>query len=107
VQFKGFQDIEEHLATKGDGSPVKINELDFLVDAIVAHTELTREQSVRVLTAFLHEIRYQMLQGHVVDFRGLGSFSVSSPATTGNSKKIFPTFSPKKSLIKRLNNERK
>lgn len=102
-EFKGLPGIEEFLAARGDGCPVEVTELEHITDALVAYCGLTKDQSERILSLFFQEIRTAMLNGDVVDIRGLGSFLVSSPATTSNSKKVFPKFQPKRSLLKRLN----
>ena len=105
-EFKGLPGIEEFLASRGDGCPVEVTGLEHVADALVAYCGLTKEQSQRLLSLFFQEIRTAMLNGDVVDIRGLGSFLVSSPATTRNSKKVFAKFQPKRSLLKRLNHER-
>lgn len=104
-KFIGLPGIQEYLSANGSGQPIEISEVDHFADAIVAYCGLTKEQSQRILMLFFQEIRSTMLQGDVVDIRGLGSFLVSSPATTKNSKKVFPQFKAKKSFIKRMNNE--
>ena len=104
-EFKGLPGIEEFLASHGSGYPIEVSEIEHIADALVAYTGLTKEQSIRVLTLFFQEIRSAMLKGDVVDIRGLGSFFISSPATTRNSKKVFPKFRPKRSFLKRLNHE--
>lgn len=105
-EFKGLPGIEEYLSSKGDGCPVEVNELEHITDALVAYCGFTKEQSKRVLSLFFQEIRTSMLNSEVVDIRGLGSFLVSSPATTSNSKKVFAKFQPKRSFLKRLNDDR-
>lgn len=104
-EFKGLPGIDDFLAAQGSGHPIEVPELEHIADALVAYTGLTKEQSIRILVLFFQEIRTSMLKGDVVDIRGLGSFFVSSPATTQNTKKVFAKFRPKHSLIKRLNNE--
>jgi len=105
-EFKGLPGIEEYLASRGNGCPVEVNELEHIADALVAYCGLTKDQSQRILSLFFQEVRTSMLNGEVVDIRGLGSFLVSSPATTRNSKKVFPRFHPKQSFLKRLNHDR-
>lgn len=104
-EFNGLPGIEEFLAAKGSGQPIEVPELEHIADALVAYTGLTKEQSIRILILFFQEIRTSMLNGEVVDIRGLGSFFVSSPATTQTLKRVFVKFKPKRSLIKRINNE--
>jgi nucleoid DNA-binding protein len=105
-EFKGLPGIEEFLASQGDGCPVEVPEVQHIADALVAFTNLTKEQAQRILALFFQEIRSAMLNGEVVDIRGLGSFLVSSPSTTSNAKKVFAKFQPKRSLVKRLNHDR-
>ncbi len=45
MEFKGLPGIEEFLASQGDNLPVEVSELDQIIDAIVAYTGLTEEQS--------------------------------------------------------------
>jgi nucleoid DNA-binding protein len=103
--FKGHSGIDEHLSARGDGFPISINELDHFIAEVCAHTKLSEDQSRRIIEYFFQEIRSAMLQGKKVDIRSLGSFFISSPATTGNIKKIVPSFKAKKSLIKKMNND--
>lgn len=105
MEFHGLPDIEDYLSSHGNGSPIDVSELNHITEAIVAYCDLTKEQANRVLYLFFQEIRSEMLKGNVVDIRGFGQFLISSPAVTSNSKKVFPKFKPKKSLIRRLNNE--
>jgi nucleoid DNA-binding protein len=105
-EFKGLPGIKEYLAARGDNCPVEVQELEHMEDALVAYCALTKDQSQRILSLFFQEVRSSMLNGDVVDIRGLGSFFVSSPATTRNTKKVFPKFQPKQSFLKRLNHDR-
>jgi nucleoid DNA-binding protein len=105
-EFKGLPGIEEYLAAQGNGHPVEVQELDHVVEALVAYCGLTKEQSTRVLSLFFQEIRSAMLKGETVDIRGLGSFFISSPVTTDNTKKVFAKFKPKRSLLNRMNHDR-
>lgn len=105
IEFKGLPGIEDYCASQGDGFPVEVSELDHIIDAIVAYTGLTKEQSARITSLFFQEIRTSMLKGDTVDIRGLGMFLVSSPATTGTRKKVFAKFKPKRSLLNRMNND--
>jgi hypothetical protein len=104
MEFEGLTGIEEYLSSRGDGSPIDVSELDHIIEYIVAYCGLTKEQSKRILTMFFQEIRSNMLNGKIVDIRGFGSFFISSPILTSNSKKIFPKFKSKRSFTTRLNN---
>ena len=106
MEFKGLPGIEEFLASQGDKLPVEVSELDHLTDAVVAYTGLTKDQSSRILSLVFQEIRTSMINGESVDIRGLGTFLVSSPATTKTRKKVFAKFKPKRSLLNRMNNDR-
>jgi nucleoid DNA-binding protein len=103
LEFKGLPNIEEYLASRGDGSPVEANDLDHIVDAVCAYCGFTKEQSQRILCLFFQEIRNAMLAGDIVDIRGLGSFFISSPKVTSNKERVFPKFKAKKSFSRRLN----
>jgi len=105
-EFEGLPGIDEYLASRGDGHPVEVKELDHVLDALVAYCGLTKEQSERILSLFFQEIRTAMLRGEAVDIRGFGTFFISSPLTTGNARKVFPKFKAKKTLTKRMINER-
>lgn len=105
-EFEGLPGIDEYLADRGDGHPIEAKELDHICDALIAYCGLTKEQAQRILSLFFQEIRTAMLKGEVVDIRSFGTFFISSPLTTGNSKKVFPKFKAKKSLIKRMHNGR-
>ena len=102
-EFEGLPGIEEFLSGMGDGSPVEVPELDHVGDALVAYCGVTKEQSKRITSLFFQEIRSAMLNGESVDIRGFGTFVISSPLTTDNSRKVFPKFRAKKSLISRMN----
>jgi len=106
-EFEGLPGIKEYLSAQGDGVPVEVPELEHVADELVAYTGLTKEQSYRIISLLFQEIRSTMLNGDQVDIRGFGTFLVSSPATTGNAKRVFPKFKPKKSLLQRINNDRK
>lgn len=101
--FNGLPGIDEYLSARGNGQPIDISELKHITDAIMAFSNLSEEQSQRILTLFFQEIRSAMLKGEIVDIRGLGTFLISSPHTTNTKKRVFPKFIPKFSLIKRLN----
>ena len=101
--FKGLPGIEDHLAAHGAGQPIEVQELEHIVEAIEAYCGLTKEQSNRLLCLFFQEIRSAMLRGEIVDIRGLGSFFIASPSITSNTIKVFPKFTPKRSLLRRLN----
>lgn len=103
-EFDGLPGIDEYFAGKGDGHPVEAKELDHICEALIAYCGLTKEQSQRIVSLFFQEIRTAMLKGEAVDIRGFGTFFISSPVTTGNSRKVFPKFKAKKSLIKRIHN---
>jgi nucleoid DNA-binding protein len=103
MEFQGLPGIEEYLASQGNGCPVDVSELDHISEAIVAYCGFTKDQAQRILSLFFQEIRTAMLGGKVVDIRGFGSFLISSPNVTSNTKKVFPKFKCKKSLSKRLN----
>ena len=105
MEFEGLDGIEEYLSSLGNGCPVDVSELDHISEYLVAYCGLTKEQSKRILTLFFQEIRSFMLKGDVVDIRGLGSFFISSPTVTSNSKKVFPKFKCKRSLSRRLNHD--
>jgi len=105
MEFQGLPGIEEYLASRGNGCPIDVSELDHISESLVAYCGFTKEQSRRILALFFQVIRSYMLNGQVVDIRGLGSFFISSPSVTSNSKKIFPKFKVKRSLSKRLNHE--
>ena len=105
MEFQGLPGIEEYLSSIGNGCPIDVSELDHISEALVAYCGFTKEQSNRILALFFQEIRSLMLAGKIIDMRSLGSFYISSPLVSSNSKKIFPKFKSKKSLIKRLNNE--
>jgi len=100
--FIGLPGIEDYLSERGDGVPVSSPELDHIAEALVAYCGVTKDQSKRIIDLFFQEIRSSMLRGEFVDIRGLGTFLISSPLTTGNSKKIFAKFKPKHSLVKRI-----
>jgi nucleoid DNA-binding protein len=104
-EFEGFQSMEEYLSSKGDGFPVSIPELDHIVDEVISHTSVTREQAVRIISLLFQEIRSSILQGDIIDLKVLGRFSISSPVTTGN-KNTFIKFKPKKSLIRKINEDK-
>jgi nucleoid DNA-binding protein len=104
MEFNGLPGIEEYLASRANGYPIDISELDHISEAIVAYCGFNKDQSRRVLSLFFQEIRTFMLSGQSVDIRGFGSFFISSPKVTSNTKKVFPKFKCKKSLSKRLNN---
>ena len=103
-EFQGLPGIEEYLASQGNGCPVDVSELDHISEAIIAYCGFNKDQARRILSLFFQEIRSSMLSGQVVDIRSFGSFFISSPKITSNTKKIFPKFKCKKSLSKRLNN---
>jgi nucleoid DNA-binding protein len=103
TEFEGLPGIDEFSSSIGEGFPIQVSELEYIVDAITAHTNVTKEQATRILSLFFQEIRSLMLRGEIIDIKGFGDFFVSSPKTTGLRKKIFIKFKPKKSFIKRLN----
>ena len=104
-EFEGLPGISEYLAARGDGHLVDAAELDHIAEALVAYCGFTKEQSERILSLFFQEIRSCMLKGESVDIRGFGTFNISSPSTTSNSRKVFPKFKAKRSLTKRMNND--
>jgi nucleoid DNA-binding protein len=103
IDFKGLPDIEEYLTFHGDKVPVEIPELDQVVSAVTARTKLTEDQASQVVRLFFQEIRGILLRGGCVELQDLGQFVISSPKTTGNSKKIFPKFKASRSLSRRMN----
>jgi nucleoid DNA-binding protein len=103
MEFQGLPGIEEYLASRANWCPIDVSELDHISESIVAYCGVTKEQAKRILTQFFQVIRSTMLSGNVVDIRGFGSFFISSPAVSSNSKKVFPKFKAKKSLSRRLN----
>lgn len=105
MEFQGLPGIEEYLASRGNGCPVDVSELDHVSEALVAFCGFSKEQAKRILTLFFQEIRTAMLNGEVVDIRGFGSFFISSPAVSENTKRVFPKFKVKKSLSRRMNHE--
>ena len=105
MEFQGLPGIDEYLSYRGNGCPVDVAELDHISESITAYCGFTKDQSNRILTLFFQEIRSAMLSGNVVDIRGLGSFFISSPSVTSNTKKVFPKFKAKRSLSRRLNHE--
>lgn len=106
MEFEGLPDIEDYLASRGNGCPVDVSELDHISETLVAFCGFTKEQSKRILSLFFQEIRTAMLNEEIVDIRGFGSFFISSPKVTANTKKVFPKFKAKKSLSRRMNHER-
>lgn len=96
-------DVEEYLESIDFNLPVSIDNLEHIVGAIVAKTNLNEYDAKKVLRLFFQEIRNSILKKQKVNIRRLGSFYVSSPYTSNNSKKVFVKFEPKKSLIKKLN----
>jgi nucleoid DNA-binding protein len=102
TEFKGIPGIEEHLS-RSDHLPIRVDDLDYIVQGIVAHCGLTEAQAQRVLALFFEEIRGCMLRGEIVDIMGFGEFFISSPLVTGNKSKIFPKFKAKKALLNKLN----
>jgi hypothetical protein len=103
MEFEGLPGIEEYLASRAEGCPIDVSELEHIVESIVAYCGLTKDQSKRILVLFFQAIRSAMLNGNTVDIRGLGSFFISSPTITSNTKKVFAKFKTKKSLSRRLN----
>ncbi len=105
MEFQGLPGIEDYLASRGNGSPIDVSELDHISEALVAYCGFTKEQANRVLTLFFQEIRAAMLRGLIIDIRGLGSFFISSPNVTSNIERVFPKFKSKQSFLRRLNHE--
>lgn len=105
MEFQGLPGIEEYLASRGNGCPVDVSELDHVAEAIVAFCGFNKDQAKRILTLFFQEIRNSMLNGELVDIRGFGSFFISSPAVTENTRRVFPKFKAKRSLSRRMNHE--
>jgi nucleoid DNA-binding protein len=101
--FKGFEGIEEYSAVRGDGAPVSVPELDHIINEIVSHTKLTKEQTNRILSILFQEIRFAMLSGKAVNIHGIGSLFISSPKTSKTKIRVFPKFIPSKTLIKKMN----
>ena len=102
TEFKAIPGIEEHLS-KSEYLPVTADDLDYIVQDIVAHCGLTEAQAQRVLSLFFEEIRGCMLRGEIVDIQGFGEFFISSPFVTNNKAKIFPKFEAKKAFLNKLN----
>lgn len=97
-------DIEAYLENNSYGYPVWIDSgLDKFVSAIEARTALSRDNGKIVLRLIFEEIRNAILRGEIVVFRGLGSFFVSSPKTSGNKHRVFIRFRPSPILNRRLN----
>lgn len=103
MEFKGLPGIDDYFASKDYNLPIEVSELDQIIEAIIAYTGVTKEQSIRILSLFFNELRTNMLNGNLINIRHLGSFVIQSPSTT-KTKNIFVQFKPKKSLIKRMNN---
>jgi len=93
-------DIEAYLE---QNLPISTVGLERIEGAILAKTKLNEFNSKEILRLFFQEIRNELLKKSIIDFRSLGSFYISSPALTNNSKKIFVKFKAKKSLLRKLN----
>ncbi len=98
--------IDDYLEKLDDLKAVKIDGLDDLLEEILVKTKLNPIEAKIVLQRFFQEIRNSMLRDRLVIIRGLGTFNVQSPKTTGTKKKIFASFKPSPSLKKRLNGKK-
>jgi len=105
MEFQGLPGIDDYLASRGNGYPIDVSELDHISESLVAYCGFNKEQAKRVLALFFQEIRTAMLNGQVIDIRGFGSFFISSPTVTSNTERVFPKFQSKRSFSRRLNHE--
>jgi len=96
-------DIDQYLESIDNNLPISVSNLIEIIESISANTGLKKETSEIILRLFFQEIRNCLLNKQVVSIRKLGSFLISSPVITKNSKKIFPKFKAKKSLIRNIN----
>jgi len=103
MEFIGLPGIEEYLLSRENLCQIDVSELDHVSESLVAYCGFTKKQAIRILSLFFHEIRTTMLKGGIVDIRGFGSFFISSPSVTSNTKRVFPKFKAKRSLSRRLN----
>jgi nucleoid DNA-binding protein len=97
-----FPGIDEYLESIGHGFPINVDGLEEISTAISTKTGLSFEQSEIILRLFFQEIRHAIIRGDVINLRMLGKFLVSSPATTGNSRKVFVKFMPSNELLSRI-----
>lgn len=95
--------IEEYFESLDNNLPISTVGLEQVVGAVMAKTNLNEFDSNEIVRLFFQEIRNSLLKKSIVDIRSLGRFYVSSPKTSGNTKKVFVKFKPKKSLIRKMN----
>jgi nucleoid DNA-binding protein len=103
-EFKGLPGIEK-IHEKKDAFPVDVSEVQDIIDAVASSTNLSQDQSTRIVRLFFEELRNSILKGEAVSFPRLGSFFISSPMTNNNVKRVFPKFEPSLILIKKLRNK--
>ena len=99
-------DINSYLESLDNKQPVSVQELDHLIDIVVAKTSLNEDAAKVVVRLFFQEIRNALLRNECVTLRGLGNFQVSSPNSSGNKIRVFPKFKPSPLLVRRLNDDR-
>lgn len=105
-KFEGLIGIEEFLTKENFGFPIKIDELDLLVEEICANTSLIKNQAERAVLTFFREIRYQMLQGNKINLGKFGYFEIHSPATKWKPTKVIKMqFKPNKAFKRILNDQ--
>jgi hypothetical protein len=102
-EFVGLPDVEVYLKNRQYKSPIDPNLLETITDKIAASTLLNKEQAKEVVSHFFEEVRSSLLFGHVVHLQKLGKFLISSPALSGNKRRVFIKFKPMKSLTRKLN----
>lgn len=107
TQFEPISDIEKYLEQNEHMLPVGIKELGHIVNAVISRTVLNKEVAALIVRLFFIEIRNGIVRGDLIELKGLGRFFLSSPVTSGTSRKIFPKFKPTKIVRDKLNAARK
>ena len=99
-------DISEYLEQFENSKSVNAKGLDEIIYRMHASTGVNKETCVLIIKTYFQEIRNAILRGDMVVLAGLGKFFLSSPKNSKNKKKIFPKFTPYKTLIKKMNHDK-
>lgn len=98
-----FPNIDQVNADNYDSQPVTLENLDYLIDKIIARTGLTYDQVSIIVKLYFNEIRTQVLNGKTVNIGQLGKLYCKLQRLKNSKDKfsIHLKFKASKQLIKR------
>lgn len=101
-----FPNIHEYLEKTQNSYPISAKNLEFLIAAISAKTNLSKNAAKIITIAFFEEIRNNLINGIDTVLEDFGTFQLRSPKTSKkNTRKIQVRFKSSLKLKRKLKHE--